>query len=298
MKKILKKNPKLMKNFKYIYIFGISFFWIILLLYFRFFRERKGYTLDEWRVNITFLGIIITICICFLHLVLIFLAIRSIFLKVNENKKRFFIIEKFKYYMFEIKRIIFSKPLEGFRDIIAPHIPYSGITFCKFTEFFKDKPEFSLKLITFFFNNMPRLIVSFIFFIDIVFYNQIYFFIKSLLLLFIPILWNIFLDLYIDFAQRTLNVIPKNVEVIPLGDPLPNGWHTDYAFKPYPQFIYEDSEIKEYKELWFLCMIMLSFGHGSMKNFQKSIMPYMTIITSSCYLCASILKLLFILFLI
>ena len=83
-----------------------------------------------------------------------------------------------------------------------------------------------------------------------------------------------------------------------MGEPSSNGWYKEYAFKPFPKFCYEENEVKEYKELWFLCMIMLSFGHGSMKNFQLSIMPYMTIISSSLYLSASLLKLLFIFFLI
>lgn len=282
----------------YIYIFSISSFWILFFIYFRFILERKTYTLNDVKINITIPMLLLTFFICCFHITLLLISVYTILSKRTLNQEKSLnipVITKIKLYCQKIQTIFFFKPLIELRNIVAPHIPYSGILFCKFTTIFEVKSDLILKIIVILFNNMPRFIVSLIFFVETIFYNHIYYFIQSLFILFIPLCWNILLNLYANFAERTLKDISKNIEVVPLGKILSNGWHTEYGFNPFPQFTYEENEIKEYKELWFLCMTMSSLGE-TMRIYQKVIMPYMTIITSSLYLSAGIFRLIFVLF--
>lgn len=53
---------------------------------------------------------------------------------------------------------------------------------------------------------------------------------------------------------------------VKIGDPLPNGWHLNYSFKPLPQYRYEKDDMKEYADTWFIAIIIYAFGESYMKT--------------------------------
>ena len=147
------------------------------------------------------------------------------------------------------------------------------------------------------FNLMPRIMVAIIFFLELIIYNRIHYFLISLPLLLLLILWNIFLNLYINFAVRGLIELPKSIKITPIGEPSTNGWYNAYDFGPLSQYHYEKNDIKEYADTFIIVIKMYCFGAGnqSFKTFQQQISPYITLLTSSLYLFSSIYKLIYIL---
>jgi hypothetical protein len=57
--------------------------------------------------------------------------------------------------------------------------------------------------------------------------------------------------------------------VIPIGDPLLNGWHTEYDFKLKDNFIYEPNNLQEYADSWYLVMKMYVYGITYLKDYQQ-----------------------------
>ena len=289
---------KIKGNIKKIYFCFLGLFWISLIIYFRLIQEKNSYTLEELKTQVTTYIISINIVFTVCHLLLILYALYLIFIKVNDNKINNTIVSV----ITKVLQVIIIKPIIYLRDLVSPHIPGSVLFFCKITEYL-DKFELStftkiLKTIVIFFNFLPRIIVSLIFFIELVFYNRIFYFFTSLLLLIIPLCWNIFLSLYITFGERLLKNIPTCVEIIPIGEPLSNGWYTSYIFKPLDKFKYEEGEVEEYGDTYIIAIKIYSFGLGkfSFTSFQKDLTPYILLLTSSLYLSASIFKLLYLFF--
>lgn len=277
----------------------ISLFWIAIFIYFRFIKKQVGYDLQTIKNNYSDIFLLINILFILLHIILILYALYKIFIKIKENH----ITIKFIKYLQNIGNILFIKPFVTLRELIAPHIPYSGLFFCKITEkidlILKDeKRSLSLlKIPVILFSFVPRIIVANIFFIEIIFYKKLHYFIPSLLLLLIPLIWNIFVNLYTRFAEQGLIDVPKYIKIIPIGEST-NGWYSSYKFEPLPQFTYEPGEVQEYGDTYIICIKMYAFGAGlnSFKQYQSLLLPYSTLITSSLYLSAGLYRLIYILF--
>lgn len=279
------------KNIKDIFFLSISFCWISLFIWFRFIMKKSGYNLVELKINYSFFFLTTSISFICLHIFLLLFALYSIFYKEKNKYKPtiFQIIQKFIDFMI-------IQPFETLRKIIAPHIPYSGIIFVKITQFFEKHDLSLLKYPVIFFSIIPRILVSVVFYIEIVFFNKIHYFITCILLLLIPLFWNIFVNLYTNFAERALQDIPKYIHVIPVGDPEPNGWHSSYNFKLFDKYIYQENDLKEYSEGFMNAISMYGFGKTLFKGFLAKVSPYVTLFTSSLYLFASIYKLIFLMF--
>ena len=280
-------------NLKSLHGLILCLFRISLFIYLRFIQKKYTYDLNELKSQVFENFLIINIGFTLLHVCLILLAIYSISIK-NKNSTS----GKFTRIIQKIANVMFINPFLKLRNLIAPHIPYSAAFFCKVTKFFEKKDLKYLRLPVIIFNIIPRVIVGVIFFIELTVYNRIYYFIFSISLLFIPLLWNIFVNLYVNFAERSLAEIPTYIEVIPIGEPLPNGWYTSYIFKPLKQFKYEPGDIKEYGDTFILMLNMYSFGTGkqSFRVFLQDVTPYVTIFTSSLYIFATIYKLIYVIF--
>ena len=275
---------------KKIYLYSIGSFWIILFIFIRFVRERSDYELNDLKLNVTFELILITIAFIILHLSLI---IFSIYL-INRNtlslttNKYIILVQNF-------IKVSIIKPLESIRDLIAPKIPGSGLAFCKIADFVEKNLELRSKLLVILFYFLPRVIVAFVFMIEMIFYNKIEYFLYSLMFLLIPISWNVFVNLFTNFGERSLGDIQKNVKVIGIGEPENNGWYTCYKIQALPQFTYELGELEEWSDTWNKAILIYSIGETFFKGFKIKVSPYITILTSSLYLLASIYKLTFLL---
>lgn len=287
----MKNNLTLLieKYLKPLYFISLGLFWISLAIYLRFFRYRPSYKLNDLQELVTIQYLLIHFSFIVFHAGLIFYTIYSL-LNKNNNENKNFIIQKITL----ILEILLKKPLEYLKDLIAPHIPYSGVFFCKFGSYLA-KRNYALITKTFviIFAVVPRIIVALVFFVELIFFNHIYYFIPCLLLLIIPVIWNIFINLFITFAMRALKDIPTFVEVIPEGAPLENGWHTTYSFKAFEKYEYGPNDIKEYASMWSLAIHMYSFGYTYFKSFKIQINPYVILICSSFYISATIYKVIF-----
>lgn len=278
----------LKKNIKSIFFIIIGIFWLILFLYLRFGISKSSYSLIELKSQITLQYLIIHIGFVFLHIGLILYAIYILLLKNKKTSNK--IVKKIS----NIITFIIAKPLEHLRDFIAPYIPYSGSLFCNLALFLqKNDYDKITKLIVILFNIIPRILVSIIFFIELVFYNKIYYFIPSLFLLLIPLIWNLFRNLFTNFGIRALNDIRSYIKIIPIGESKPNGFYEDYLFEPLDKYDYEPNEINEYGSLWFLAINIYGFGELYFKQFQETLTPYVTIFCSSLYLFATVYKISF-----
>ena len=201
--KIIKQ--KITHHIESFFLWALCLFWVSMFIYFRFIKNNLSYTLVELKSQITDYFVIGNIFFITLHFILLSYALSLIFLKRN-NISIPRIIKN-------TTNILFIKPFLKVRDLIAPHIPYSGLLFCYFTEYLEKQSFILLKVFVIIFNSLPRIIVALIFFIEIICYHQIYYFLISISLLLIPLLWHIFINLYINFAERGLLEIPKYIVI-------------------------------------------------------------------------------------
>lgn len=190
------------------------------------------------------------------------------------------------YYIFikrfhKVLEFFFIKPFENLRNAISP---YMGIVYCKFAECLQSKETSTIKYFIICFNFVPRLVVSIILLIELIVYQRINYFIPAVFILLNPIIWNIFLNLFIAFAKRLLINILTVIEVIPVGQLLPSGWYRKYTFKPLLKYDYTSEYVNEYGRLWIIAIAISGYGEVYLQEYQKSITPYIIIICSSLYI--------------
>lgn len=273
------------------YFICIALFWFGFFIYIRFFKKKTSYTLTALKNAVTLKLLFLQIIFILFHIINIIYAIYIIYRSSNIAYEPRGIIT----YIKKLLDITFTQPLTYVRDILAPIIPYSGIIFCHFGTFLgKSNPNIA-KFFVILFSLIPRIIVAMIFFIEIIFFEEIYYFLISLVLLFIPILWSIFVNLFINFGERALKDIQIYINVSPVGDMLPNGWYKEYFFEPNTKYECSANDLKEYEHLWHTAMIIYAFGYTHFKYYKDITMPYVTIFCSSLYLSAGLYKFLFIL---
>ena len=284
------KKPQI--NFYNLYLYSVGVLWIILIIYLRFLRKRSEYTLSNLKSNMTDYTIYANIAFIILHIIIIIFALYLLKKRKNEQVSNNALFTKLQ----NIFDKVFIKPLESIRDLIAANIKGSGIFYSKVCHFLEINVKLRPKMLVILFYIIPRIILAFIFFVEIIFYNQIRIFIYSLFILIIPLTWILFVNLFTDFGERCLKDIPKNVQVIGVGELLSYGFYKTYEFKPLPQFSYEDGELKEWADTWFMALHSYVFGKYYLKGYKSMIGPYLTILTSTLYLSAGFYKLSFILF--
>lgn len=194
------------KNKITIFFTIISLFWIIFFVYFRLIKEKTSYYLNDLKGNVTDYFLIVNILFIILHIFLLCYAIYGIYTN-NKVKKAVFGVQ----YIQDIFNIIIIKPFITLRELIAPHIPYSGIFFLKITTLIEKNSLSSLKYPVIVFNFFPRIIIASTFFIELIFFHRIKYFVYTIWFFFIVLLWNLFVSLYKSFAERLLNLIPQYI---------------------------------------------------------------------------------------
>ena len=280
---------KIKSYFNSIYFLVLGTFWIALFIYFRFINKRSPYDLVDLRGLISTPYLLIHGGFILLHLFLICYAIYLIYNRNKDTKLPHWFIQKIQSSM----EIILTKPLSYIKELIAPHIPYSGLFFCYLSEFLEKKDPILAKRLIYIFYVTPRIIVACIFFIELVRYQRISYFVTSLILLLLPLLWSLFVNLFISFGERCLNDIPKYIEVTPLGEPFFAGWHKEYSFRGREEYKLDENDVREYGLTWLRVLHIYAYGNAHFKDNQKFISPYITIVCSSLYLGGILYKLFF-----
>lgn len=269
-----------------LYLLLLGLFWVVFFMYMRIFFTKTPYDIPEIKNVFLEKQLLFGITFITLHFIIICVSIYSLRLSYEQKKT----IPKFVHKLQDIYTTVFIAPLTYIRNLIAPKIPYSGIFFCKIAAFMENKGAWRFKALVVLFYILPRSIVASIFFIELVFYQRIYYFVFSLAILLIPLIWLIFVNLFTDFGYRGLVDIPKYVNIIPLGDPLPNGWYSRYRFEPFPQYKYSHTSVDEYRKLYFLSMSIWAYGETFIQKYQRDTMPYITLYTSTLYMVATSYK--------
>jgi hypothetical protein len=184
------------------------------------------------------------------------------------------------------------EPLEYIHDLIAPGLPYSGTLIIKYIEFFSKYPLRLMQSLTCLFLFIPRTLVSSIFFIEIVFYNRIYYFVHILIILLLPPLFQIFQKLCSSFVTRNQAVLEEHLIIIPAGEPNIHGVHIAFNFQLPSSSIaigYTTEHLQENAESWMMLFNLSNFNQ-LIKTYIDKYSIYVTIYSSSLYLFAGIYK--------
>jgi hypothetical protein len=284
---------ELLKSKLYLFIVGIVL--VFLHIYFRFFKARESYYLKDLKGDISFLNIILSISFILIQLVTIITIFYYLYRKYNNIQKNSIFIQNIS----KIVDHLYWKPLEYIHDIIAPDLPYSGTFIIYITKFLeKGNQPLRYKLYRhsyILFEYIPQLLVSIIFFIDIVIYNQLYYFLYFIILLLLPILYQIYLKLSLSFVIRNEPEFLKRLLIIPKGSPDTYGVYLQWEFSLKPFYAGENAFLNQYiKE--YLSLQRIRTHIIKIKFYKSESYFYIVLFTSSLYLSAAIYRLIYILF--
>jgi hypothetical protein len=277
------------------YLFLTGNFIIILHLYFRFFKTRTGYSLSILRDNLSFLGLVLSISFILSHLVTI-IAIFYYLYKQYYNINR---TSKLIHRISDVIDNLYWKPLEYIHDLIAPDLPYSGICIVWITEYVeKGNQVLRYKLYRhsyLLFDYLPKIFVSSIFFIDIVFENQIYSFLYSIWLLIIPIIYKIYIKLCTSFVIRNEPDVLEVIDIQAQGEPDENGVYLEFHFTMKPEYEFNMDILNEFVDRYYL-LKRIELHIKAIKYNSAKYDLYIILLTSSLYLSAAVYRLMYILF--
>ena len=279
----------------YLSIIGLT--WIFFHLWLRFFINRSAYTLVELKSSLQTYHYILFGSFILIHIGLICSMLYVLYrLKYPLQKKSilYHIVEKFALGI----DFLYYRPLNYIHDLVAPHIPASGRFFMYTYSKWKTKsPSFFYALI-FTLDSLPKLIIAWTFFIEIVIMGQIKYFLYVLPLIFIPIMFAIFLKVFHSFALRNMPIVKEifsNIEGInPIYDEygeFVDYEHFNFTIKPG----YEE-EMEEYIDILFDLVGIGRFIEQINEDMSK-LNPYITLLTSSLYVIGGSYRLIYLFYL-
>jgi hypothetical protein len=284
--KMYKKIKTFFSKLNNINLLFMGLCWILLFLYLRLLMIRPAYDLAT--LKLTYLYFFLSLIFILIHLTFIILSVKTIL----KRKNQLFLIKLTNLIQKTLDKV-FWQPIMYVRDFIAPDLPYSGIMFCKFSAFLDKKSFLFLKILVILFCFTPRLLVACIFFIEILFFSRIQVFLFALILLIIPVIWNVFVNLFSNFAERNIPVLKNLIIIKPVGDMLPNGFSTEYKFYLQPK--YPTLNLLEYSKMWYILVKIYGYSEIHFIAFKNKINPYITTVCSSLYLFAGIYRICFLL---
>ena len=211
-----------------IYLIVFGFGWMIIHIFFRFFIERPSYNLQDIKNIISFQHYLFFCIFILFHILLIVFSCFTIYMRRITIKERS-IITQIKLFFTTLLYKIYWKPLEFIHDKIAPHIPGSAKFFLYLETLWQTK-GFTYFLILLF-EILPKILIPCIFFIEIIFFNQIKFFVYSLSFYILPVIFQVFLKFFSSFATRNLPFFLEAYSHIKGIDPImdKNGSHLGYT---------------------------------------------------------------------
>jgi hypothetical protein len=194
---------------------------------------------------------------------------------------------------------LYWKPLEYIHDLIAPDLPYSGEFIIYITELLeKGNQVLRYKLYRhsyIIFDYLPQIVVSSIFFIDIVILNHVKYFLYSIAFLLIPMLYKIYIKLCSSLILRNEPDLCEILDIKPLGEPDENGIYLKFQFSLKSNDIQDKEELQDYVR-YYLNFRRIDLHITAIKRNSARYYPYIILVTSSIYLSASLYRLTYIVF--
>lgn len=278
----------------YLVFFGVS--WILLHFYIRFLLKRSSYTLEELKPYLTEQHYFFFIAFILFNLFYVGSSIIILYKKKYPTKKSSLYV-RFLEKVSDVVNIVYWKPLDYIHDSIAPYIPLSGQLFIYIEKIWSRKESKYFYTLIIIFEILPKIIISIVFFVEIIFFGQLKVFLYAISIITITILWQIFLKLFSSFGSRNLPVIKEYFsEITGEGDPIfdDNGHITSYkSFRFVVKEEYEDViDPKEEADLLLRLEGMPRFVEQIKKDTNK-IMPYITLLTSLIYVIGGIYRLIY-----
>jgi hypothetical protein len=261
-----------------VYLSFMSLTIISLFIYFRLIIKRSSYSLEILKEIVGLEYFLLCFILLCLHIFIAFSIIyNSLYTPKNENK----LIETVKY----IIDLILWKPLMFLLDKSSPHIPYSGTFIIHYCYFFKqnDFTLFLMYLLNFIFYFAPKILMSTLFFIEILFYHQLKIFIQLFWILLLPIIYMIFLNLSEKFYDNNINPVKEPLFVTATGEPNQHGVYTAFIFTLKDKNAYSKEAFQEIVEMWNLLFYLKNLNK-MIRIFISQLSPYVTLYTSSIYL--------------
>ena len=194
-------NNNIFSTLLKIYSFIVGLCWIIFQIYFRFVAKKNSYNFYELKLIVTTKILTIFLLFVLLHFFII-ISITLHFYRMKKNKEPSPIMIKISDRLSFILYLIYWKPLLYIYDLLGPNLPGTGRFFIWLNKRWNKKnysPKYFYTLI-FLFDILPKLIMAITFFVEILFYNRLYYFLYTIFLILIPIILRIFLKLFIDFS--------------------------------------------------------------------------------------------------
>lgn len=260
---------KLFNNKSYIFFVLLGFLWIILHFILRFIIERFPHKITP---DIPKISIFIAIILLFMHLIIIYLNLSIIIaFKRKENSLTSFIKN--------LVDFMYWKPLKEFHNKVIVNIPLSGYILDDLGNTYintcKTKPRIFLSILLF--NFLPRLIVAFAFFTDVVIYQQFAYVYILLILIIFPLLFDSLIYILDNFASRATQEIEKKVIVlyVPEDEEVLFVWRANNV-------LVEGKDLEFYTKYWFMFNDFTVF-FDYIKTIKAKYLPYIIVVASSCY---------------
>lgn len=133
---------------------------------------------------------------------------------------------------------------------------------------------------------VPRICMSLLFFIEIVFFNRLEMFVKFIWIFIIPVSYMVFLNISEKLYVFNMRELYKIMEVTPTGLPNQNGVYTAHQFKFKPNSGYEENSLEDLKHLaenWDVLFYITNLN-AITRIFIGQCAPYVTLFTSTLYL--------------
>lgn len=282
-----------------LYFITLGLGWIFLHLYLRLLIKRNSITLDELKPLITYIHWSIYLYIAILHIFILIVTIRYLLQKTIKETSIFY---KFSTYVYKIINEIYWKPLEYIVKITGSRLLGSRELFIgivhQSAKYSDHENKYIMEFISAIFNWIPKLIVASAFFIDIIIFNQVKYFIYVVNLLIIPIILEVFIIYYIAYATRNIRNVSAIFDKIEgIGEPYVDYllWteYESYYFELQDHYDFNDRE--EYIYDYYM-IVSLQYIGTAFKHLNSERSTYVTIITSSLYLIASIYRIFYLLF--
>lgn len=271
------------KKFFYIlYCFSLLLILFLIHVIFRILNTKETITINYLQQNITNNQLIIILIIFIFH---IFIILNILYTKVYKNKKQSKIILKYIEIFKKIVHVIYWRPLEDIHNYIAPDLPYSGVIIVWIVQQ-AEKAKWKTYIYRnsyIIFSFSPRIIISFIFFTEIFFANQLKYFFYAIILFILPIIYEIYLKLAYSFCERNMREIQEALIVIPIGSPNKYGVFTNFEFRWNLNYEFDDEVFKEDIYYWTL-MFRLKNYIRFLKDQKELYLPYINMICSLFYI--------------
>lgn len=264
---------------------GISI--ICLIIWNRLIRVRVAIMLED--INYTYIRFIITICIIISFLFLLIYTIRKVFnIKPKHNS---FVIRSLEYlsntllisYITTIVKEIIDSPKYIYvllRDSLSDtyfltlSASYLGVWLYKFKKL--EMFSFSLYL-------LPKLIVSLVFLIDVIYYHQLNYFYKSILLLLLPIIYKVYFFTVNNITENNLSFLHLHLDYIKHTNGLIQITFKEKAPEIEGAWDFSIVSLEYAKNCVDICVKLKSF-FDNLIEIEELYKPYVTIFTSICYI--------------